>query len=67
MLTFKNCSDLSIIGNGVINGQGTAWWSRAIIATIYSTEFQRPRLLEIQQAQNLHIQVFCPYALSLEF
>jgi polygalacturonase len=56
ILTFYECHNLTITGNGYIDGQGYKWWRNAILAATGLTEDNRPNLLQIESSIGLYIE-----------
>lgn len=48
-----DCNNVTIRGNGVIDGGGPAWWARCVND---GTKFDRPHLLQMQNCTNVNIE-----------
>ncbi|HUI29602.1 MAG TPA: glycosyl hydrolase family 28 protein [Candidatus Acidoferrales bacterium] len=48
----KNSANITITGNGVIDGQGLPWWN----AYNANNNYPRPRLIQLSHAQNILIE-----------
>lgn len=49
----ESLTDISIIGKGVIDGNGKIWWEKFIQS---EKKLQRPRLIYIKKSKNLHFE-----------
>lgn len=49
----ENLSDISIIGKGIIDGNGKVWWEKFIQS---GEKMKRPRLIYIKKSRNLHFE-----------
>lgn len=58
VLEFTNSNDITISGNGGINGQGYNWWWNAIINKL---PYSRPNLLVFEKCENIYIDTIQLY------
>lgn len=49
----ESLTDISIVGKGVIDGNGKIWWEKFIQS---GKTLQRPRLIYIKKSKNLHFE-----------
>lgn len=51
MLVFEDCEDITLMGSGVVDGQGMNWWRLA-----YTGTDNRPKLVRFRRARNVLIR-----------
>ena len=52
VFTFFNCSDLTIKGKGMLDGQGYVWWWHDIFVQL---KHSRPHMINFLECQNVRI------------
>ena len=54
LITIANCTDVTIKGNGIIEGNGNYWWNR--MKTTQTDQPNRPRLIEIINSSEVSVK-----------
>ena len=49
---FVSCDNISLIGNGTIQGNGYSWWWNELLGTL---DYKRPDLINIHDSSNIRI------------
>ena len=52
-VTSSYANNITITGNGTIDGQGSPWWAAENVAKAYGSDTLRPRLIELENGSHI--------------
>lgn len=55
LVTIANAENVSLTGEGTIDGRGEAWWSAFLAAKAARQELRRPQLIRIDRSRNVEL------------
>ena len=55
LIACYNCSNIAIVGNGTIDGNGYIWWANYTLGVLLN---ERPKLIELVYCNNVRLQGF---------